>query len=293
MLDIVSMLFTLIRTYIPSEIRWSYLMDLYDMFAWNICISTLLYCVFFALWCDHAPACCSPPCACEPFSLPQIKLLSEACAYRAGVLIQQECSYSKCSNHVALATCAALAHLGASGRSLTVLCSAMPATAFSLADMKPGTSCSQAQRSSVARAFFQSRTILYFVHAALQGFGIMCHEAMVLIYDLVAALLSRAARKCSICADADCAAMGPVCTVQGQVCGRPLHIGVRVPTGGCLDVRPARAKLGFAVPWEALCVRARAWIWNSYTNSLTSAPCMKLLTCMMNTKQLTVLAARR
>ncbi len=72
MLDIVSMLFTLIRTYIPSEIRWSYLMDLYDMFAWNICISTLLYCVFFALWCDHAPACCSPACACEPFSLPQV-----------------------------------------------------------------------------------------------------------------------------------------------------------------------------------------------------------------------------
>ena len=51
MLDIVSMLFTLLRTYIPAEIRWSYFLDLYDMFAWNICMSVLLYCVFFALWC--------------------------------------------------------------------------------------------------------------------------------------------------------------------------------------------------------------------------------------------------
>ena len=51
MLDIVSMLFTLLRTYIPSEIRWSFIMDLYDMFAWNICMCTLVYCIFFALWC--------------------------------------------------------------------------------------------------------------------------------------------------------------------------------------------------------------------------------------------------
>lgn len=58
MLDIVSMLFTLIRTYIPSELRWSYLMDLYDMFAWNICVSTLLYCIFFALWCAWLVVCC-------------------------------------------------------------------------------------------------------------------------------------------------------------------------------------------------------------------------------------------
>lgn len=50
MLDIVSMLFTLLRTYIPSEIRWSFIMDLYDMFAWNICMCTLVYCIFFALW---------------------------------------------------------------------------------------------------------------------------------------------------------------------------------------------------------------------------------------------------
>ncbi|KAK9842566.1 hypothetical protein WJX81_006375 [Elliptochloris bilobata] len=54
MLDIVSMLFTLLRTYIPAEIRWSYFMDLYDMFSWNICMCTLLYCVFFALWGKYA-----------------------------------------------------------------------------------------------------------------------------------------------------------------------------------------------------------------------------------------------
>ena len=94
MLDIVSMLFTLIRTYIPSEIRWSYLMDLYDMFAWNICISTLLYCVFFALWCDDAPACCSPPCAPEPF------LCRRDNCYLEPVHTLRECSCSR-SAHTA------------------------------------------------------------------------------------------------------------------------------------------------------------------------------------------------
>lgn len=49
MLDIVSMLFTLLRAYVPAEIRWSYIMDLYDMFSWNICMCTILYCVFFSL----------------------------------------------------------------------------------------------------------------------------------------------------------------------------------------------------------------------------------------------------
>ena len=51
MLDIVSMLFTLLRTYIPAELRWSLAMDLYDMYAWNVCMVVLLYCVFFALRC--------------------------------------------------------------------------------------------------------------------------------------------------------------------------------------------------------------------------------------------------
>ena len=48
-LDIVTMLFTLVRQYFPAEIRWSYIMDLYDMFAYSVCICTILYCVFFAL----------------------------------------------------------------------------------------------------------------------------------------------------------------------------------------------------------------------------------------------------
>ena len=55
MLDIVSMLFTLLRAYVPAEFRWSFLMDLYDMFAWNITMCTILYCVFFALACAHCP----------------------------------------------------------------------------------------------------------------------------------------------------------------------------------------------------------------------------------------------
>lgn len=49
MLDIVSMLFTLLRAYVPAEFRWSLLMDFYDMFSWNICMCTIAYCVFFAL----------------------------------------------------------------------------------------------------------------------------------------------------------------------------------------------------------------------------------------------------
>jgi hypothetical protein len=58
MLDIVSMLFTLLRAYVPAEFRWSYLMDIYDMFAWNVTMATILYCVFFALAC--APTPCLP-----------------------------------------------------------------------------------------------------------------------------------------------------------------------------------------------------------------------------------------
>ena len=55
MLDIVSMLFTLLRAYVPAEFRWSYLMDIYDMFAWNVTMATILYCVFFALACVVVP----------------------------------------------------------------------------------------------------------------------------------------------------------------------------------------------------------------------------------------------
>ncbi len=63
MLDIVSMLFTLLRAYVPAEFRWSYLMDLYDMFSWNITMCTILYCVFFALACAPPHTSCLLPAA--------------------------------------------------------------------------------------------------------------------------------------------------------------------------------------------------------------------------------------
>ncbi len=48
-LDIVTMLFTLVRQYFPAEIRWSPLMNWYDMFAFNACICTIVYCIVCAL----------------------------------------------------------------------------------------------------------------------------------------------------------------------------------------------------------------------------------------------------
>ena len=48
-LDIVTMLFTLVRQYFPAEIRWSPVLGVYDMFAYNVCICTIVYCIFFAL----------------------------------------------------------------------------------------------------------------------------------------------------------------------------------------------------------------------------------------------------
>ena len=62
MLDIVSMLFTLLRAYVPAEFRWSLLMDFYDMFSWNICMCTIAYCVFFALACVPLSASPHPFC---------------------------------------------------------------------------------------------------------------------------------------------------------------------------------------------------------------------------------------
>jgi len=48
-LDIVTMLFTLVRQYFPAEIRWSPLMNWYDMFAFNACMCTIVYCIVCAL----------------------------------------------------------------------------------------------------------------------------------------------------------------------------------------------------------------------------------------------------
>lgn len=49
MLDIITMVFNLLRSYFPAEFRWSILMDLYDMFAFNACMCTIVYCMFYAL----------------------------------------------------------------------------------------------------------------------------------------------------------------------------------------------------------------------------------------------------
>lgn len=49
MLDIITMVFNLLRSYFPAEFRWSILMDIYDMFAFNACMCTIVYCMFYAL----------------------------------------------------------------------------------------------------------------------------------------------------------------------------------------------------------------------------------------------------
>lgn len=48
-LDIVTMLFTLVRTYFPGEIRWSPIMNWFDMYAYNMCMCTIIYCIACAL----------------------------------------------------------------------------------------------------------------------------------------------------------------------------------------------------------------------------------------------------
>ena len=50
MLDIVVMLFSIIRAYFPAEFRWSAVLVTFDMFSWNICMGTIIYCVFWTLW---------------------------------------------------------------------------------------------------------------------------------------------------------------------------------------------------------------------------------------------------
>jgi uncharacterized membrane protein len=50
MLDIVVMLFSIVRAYFPAEFRWSAILVTFDMFSWNISMGTILYCVFWTLW---------------------------------------------------------------------------------------------------------------------------------------------------------------------------------------------------------------------------------------------------
>ena len=49
MVDIITMLFTLVRNYFPAEIRWSPLQDVFDIFTFSMIMFTILYCMFFAL----------------------------------------------------------------------------------------------------------------------------------------------------------------------------------------------------------------------------------------------------
>lgn len=54
MLDIVVMLFSIVRAYFPAEFRWSAILVTFDMFSWNISMGTILYCVFWTLWGKYA-----------------------------------------------------------------------------------------------------------------------------------------------------------------------------------------------------------------------------------------------
>lgn len=54
MLDIVVMLFSILRAYMPAEFRWSAILVTFDMYSWNICMGTILYCVFWTLWGRYA-----------------------------------------------------------------------------------------------------------------------------------------------------------------------------------------------------------------------------------------------
>lgn len=49
MLDIVVMLFHIVRSYLPAEVKWSVLSRYIDMFSWVCCLGTVIYCVFWTL----------------------------------------------------------------------------------------------------------------------------------------------------------------------------------------------------------------------------------------------------
>jgi hypothetical protein len=49
MLDIVVMLFHILRAYLPAEVKWSILSQYFDMFGWTCCMGTVVYCVFWTL----------------------------------------------------------------------------------------------------------------------------------------------------------------------------------------------------------------------------------------------------
>lgn len=49
MLDIVVMLFHILRAYLPSELKWSVIGQYFDMFGWTCCMGTVLYAVFWTV----------------------------------------------------------------------------------------------------------------------------------------------------------------------------------------------------------------------------------------------------
>ena len=51
MLDIVVMLFHILRAYLPSELKWSLVGQYFDMFGWTCCMGTVLYAVFWTVRC--------------------------------------------------------------------------------------------------------------------------------------------------------------------------------------------------------------------------------------------------
>lgn len=49
MLDIVVMLFTILHSYFPAELKWSWVLSVFDQYSWVASMGTVLYCVLFTL----------------------------------------------------------------------------------------------------------------------------------------------------------------------------------------------------------------------------------------------------
>ena len=49
MLDILVMLFHILRAYLPAELKWAVVGRWCDMFAWTCCMTTVVYCVFWTI----------------------------------------------------------------------------------------------------------------------------------------------------------------------------------------------------------------------------------------------------
>lgn len=49
MIDIVAMLFTILRSYFPAELRWTSVLSVFDNFSWHFVMFPVLYCILFSL----------------------------------------------------------------------------------------------------------------------------------------------------------------------------------------------------------------------------------------------------